>query len=155
MSTPKWSELFDFDDSRVNGAITRAALAIAEAFRFAYGEPLVGRTRMVFIDRHQNVVYKLPFNYDGIAANEQEAAAFQRQEAGEPGYIPIAPCQICFDDDIALVAERSSNSGIPILRTTYLRPVNVPASDLPAWTQSVDCAQVGLDENGELLAFDP
>lgn len=150
-----WHKLFDFDDIAANGAITNAAVAIAEALSGEYGQPLVGRTRMVFVDRVQGVVYKLPLNYEGISANQLEAQSSLRQrESAESAYVPIAPCELLLDKDIDLVADRSSDSGIPILKMEYLQSVEIPISEMPTWVQSVDCAQVGIDQHGDLLAFD-
>lgn len=109
-----------------------AWVALARDYQARYGDPLVGRHRMVFLDGE--VVHKLPRSFDGMAANERECR-------WDNQWLPIAPCSMHVE----------MPSGIGVLRMERVEPVG---GDLPEWTMSVDCQQVGRTGDGRLVAYD-
>jgi len=114
-----------------------ASVAAALATQYPYE---VGRTRMVFHVSETEVV-KVPRTDEGMFASSGEAN--WSEEYGKTGFIPVADCRIEFIDEL------------PVLR---MEKVSMPARDawrtFPGWTGSVDCAQVGYDSEGALVAFD-
>jgi hypothetical protein len=113
-------------------------------YRKKYGEPEVGRTRAVF-DRGDGYVVKVPINGEGFSANDREV---RTSEAEDP-YTPVADC---YHDTVY----DASPKGVSILVMEKLTFEGVPRSykDLPDWVGAVDCAQVGYNKKGELVAFD-
>jgi len=99
-----------------------------------YGEPIVGRTRAVFI--RDDEVIKIPFCLEGLLGNWDEA------NHTDPG-IPLARCRLESEDDCkVLIMERVE----PLLRSD--------GEQLPEWTDWVDGQQVGYTLDGRLVAFD-
>jgi hypothetical protein len=99
----------------------------------------VGRTRVVF--HRVSDVIKVPITEEGLHGSSWEAEWSERQ--GKTGYIPIADAGIEYIDDL------------PVLRME--RVAMIPGNEwknLPNWTGSVDCIQVGYTAAGELVAFD-
>lgn len=101
-----------------------------------FGEPLVGTKRATYVDRENSRVFKVPLNMAGIDANYAE-------DGHTDDFIPLAPCRI-----LDLEAE------FPVLEMEWVEPVIGPRSELPDWTDWVDCAQVGLTTDGRLVAYD-
>jgi hypothetical protein len=94
------------------------------------------RTRKVY-DRGDGHVVKIPLNDEGFIANATEAN-------WDSDYIPLAPCHF----------EWPTTGGDAIL--VMEKVVRFPArgEQLPDWTMSVDCAQVGYLADGRLVAYD-
>jgi hypothetical protein len=110
-----------------------AALIVSYAAR--YGEPILGRTRAIF-DRGDGYVVKIPRDEEGNLANWFEA------HYDDPD-VPLARCALEMDGDNA------------VLVMEWVEPVRGPArAELPAWTDWVDCRQVGRTADGRLVAFD-
>lgn len=108
-----------------------------------YGVAQVGRTRAVF-DRGDGYMIKVPLNGEGFMANRSESLT---SESGDP-FIPIAKCWQ--EDDNSIPGE-----GINVLVMEKVTPIgNVSYKDLPNWVGFVDCAQVGYDQSGKLVAYD-
>ena len=100
----------------------------------------VGRTRIVFHVTASEVV-KVPRTEEGMLASSGEAHWSEKN--GKTGYIPVADTRIDFIDDV------------PVLRMEKIRhPTKAERRAFPDWTGSVDCAQVGYDRHGVLVAFD-
>lgn len=100
--------------------------------------PLIAesRTRAVY-DRGDGYVVKVALNDEGFIANAAEAN-------WDSDYTPLAPCWFEWPDadgDAVLVMEKV---------------VRFPSrgEQLPDWTMSVDCAQVGYLTDGRLVAYD-
>jgi hypothetical protein len=106
-----------------------------------YGNPLgIGRNRVTFA-HSPGWVIKVPINDWGLLDNESEAETFQcfgRTNA----FIKYAQCRIEFDQE-----------GIPLLLMERLA-VDIPLAGLPEWCDFVDCQQVGIGHDGQLLAYD-
>lgn len=100
-----------------------------------YGPALCGRSRAVFIDLADDVVYKVPRNPDGVIDNSYEA------RHTDPG-IPLAECEIVQIDDL------------PVLKMEHVNPYHGPMDELPEWTNWVDGGQVGYTKDGRLVAYD-
>ena len=98
-----------------------------------------GGRRIAF--RLPRCVAKLPLGMEGVFANNHERRAFHQTLRGE-AYRPVAACRV-----------RTNADGIPILLMRIVDPVT-SSLGLPDWTLSVDCAQVGLDRRGRLVAYD-
>ena len=108
-----------------------------------YGVAQVGRTRAVF-DRGDGYMIKVPLNGEGFMANWSESLT---SESGDP-FIPIAKCWQ--EDDNSIPGE-----GINVLVMEKVTPIgNISYKDLPDWVGYVDCAQVGHDKSGKLVAYD-
>lgn len=98
-----------------------------------------GRSRIVFSYGNNHVV-KVPISNDGFMDSGREA----RTSAMEDSFIPIADCHfIPWDEDFeVLLMERVT----PIMGLGY--------SQLPDWVGYVDCAQVGYNSRGAMVAYD-
>lgn len=105
-------------------------------YRARYGEPLLGTKRATYVDRTNRRVFKVPLNMAGIDANYAE-------DGHTDDFIPIAACRI-----LDIEAE------FPVLEMEWVEPLVVPRSELPDWTDWVDCAQVGHTADGRLVAYD-
>ena len=113
-------------------------LAIAEELAAEY-EWSAGNDRIVFLAGES--VVKLPLRADGMTANGGEAMLSEK--TGKTGYIPVADCAIIHID------------GLPVLLMEAVQPVvGMSFANLPDWVGSVDCAQVGYDKAGQLVAYD-
>lgn len=94
------------------------------------------RTRKVY-DRGDGYVVKVALNDEGLIANMREAN-------WDSDYIPLAPCHFDWPDpcrDAVLIMEKIARF------PDY-------GEQLPEWTMSVDCAQVGYLADGTLVAYD-
>lgn len=102
-----------------------------------------GTTRACF-ESSDNTVIKVPINWEGQDASNLEVEFWKiYSEEPEISEIPVAECQII----------RVPGSDIPLLE---MEKVRLPDPDevLPRWTNRVDCAQVGYNAKGELVAYD-
>lgn len=97
-----------------------------------------GGTRATYFMR--GVVVKVPLNAYGVEANYHEADWSACH--GKGGYIPIAEAFI------------ETWGGLDVLIMEQVKPVSLPYSQMPDWVMSVDCAQVGYDADGVLVAYD-
>lgn len=101
-----------------------------------------GRHRVVFFDRKNNEVIKIPISDSGIAANFQELD-YQ-------------------DDNLAITnldEKLSIKYHIPIIRMEYVKPISMEDLEekegkIPGWVYSIDSAQVGYTKDGRLVAYD-
>lgn len=108
---------------------------VINKFSTAHGEPIGrGRTRLVF-DRGDGYVLKVPLNWEGITDSYNES-----EWSSE--YIPVAKCHI------------EELGEVPVLVMEKVSIVQRDFKELPDWTMSVDCQQVGLNSKGQLVAFD-
>lgn len=102
-----------------------------------YGEPEYGRTRFAFIDDEKEIVYKIPRNYEGEIVNYRELAH------DDPS-IPLAKCKIS-----NLI---SKDKGIIIEMEKVIIPEKI--NNKPEWAAWVDSSQIGLNKQGEYVAYD-
>lgn len=107
--------------------------SLALDYQARYGDPLVGRHRMTFLDGER--VHKLPRSFDGMIANAREANWKSTE-------MPIAACSLHVE----------MPSGINVLRMERVQPC--VGQTLPDWTMSIDCQQVGYTADGRLVAYD-
>lgn len=107
-----------------------------------YGKPWVGRTRAVF-DRGDGYVIKVPINGEGYFSNSREVNGYQMEDP----YIPVAECW--HQDDYSITPK-----GVPTLIMEKVEHCKLDYRDMPDWVGSVDCAQVGYNKKGELVAYD-
>lgn len=102
-----------------------------------------GRHREVWRLPSGNVL-KMPRGLDGKWANEREAKSWiDRDEIHERDLWKLARCRLI--------------PGTSILVMEYIRryyDCGLEYHDLPKWAQHIDCAQVGYNRKGELVAFD-
>lgn len=118
-------------------------LRYIRAYTEKYGIPEVGRTRAVF-DRGDGHVIKVPLNGEGFMANRSEALT----SASDDTFIPVAKCW---------QEERTEFPGdtVSVLVMEKVTPIGkINYKELPDWVGYVDCAQVGHDRHGNLVAYD-
>jgi hypothetical protein len=109
-------------------------------YRAKYKHVGTGRHREVFQISPTHVV-KVPTCDWGMDSNYMEESRFKR--CGRNGYIPYATCSLEHDRDI------------PLLTMEYVEHHHEPWAELPEWTLSVDCGQVGHSAiDGKLVAYD-
>lgn len=97
-----------------------------------------GGTRAVFQINETHVV-KLPTNEKGLDGNLREAAIYARK--GRNGDIPYAACEVFHVNDI------------PLLKMELVNP-RLPKGSRPPWADFVDCGQVGVALDGQIVAYD-
>lgn len=117
----------------------------AELLESLSGVPAeVGRTRHVLM--YEDRVVKVALDEEGCDANDFEAS--YSEEHGKTGYIPIA--------DARLESWRTpSGRPVAVLVMERVTPYfGASYSEMPDWVGYVDCAQVGHDSEGRLVAFD-
>lgn len=95
-----------------------------------YGEPSVGRNRAVFISKF--CVLKVPINDNGIADNDWEGS-MRSPTTAKGRWLQINGLICCMQERLT---------------------IHTGDGELPEWTNSVDCCQVGYDAKGNLKAFD-
>lgn len=103
----------------------------------------VGRTRHVLM--YEDMVVKVALDEEGCDANDFEAS--YSEEHGKDGYIPIADSRI-------EVWNTPSGRQVAVLVMERVTPHHAAYSEMPEWVGSVDCAQVGHDREGRLVAYD-
>lgn len=105
-----------------------------QELREVYGEPATGRHRATFVG--QDYVLKVPRNSAGIADNTYEASVEHER--------------------LAWAFTLSDADGFPLL--VMEKVVQAPVGwlpEMPRWTWSIDCGQVGYSKRtGRLVAFD-
>lgn len=97
-----------------------------------------GRNRIVFL-KDENWVIKCPLNDDGISDNTYEEKMFLSY-GKDKDIIPYAECRVTYVNDI------------PLLEMERVHPIS--PEELPEWAAWVDCAQVGKNNKGEIVAYD-
>lgn len=102
-----------------------------------------GRNRVAMISPDHRIVIKIPLNDMGILDNSRERRAFVLN-IQKNGYVEMASCRIFIPD---------KEAGVPMLAMQYVKPIRY-SSDLPRWVDCVDCAQVGYNRRGRLVAYD-
>lgn len=122
----------DYEDR--DDPLTAAWHALANEYQARFGNPYYGMYRMTF-DGGDGFVYKVPRNWSGVGANENEAAW------NDSSY-PVAACEIILE----------MPSGIPVLKMEKVEPAT--EIELPEWTMISDCQQVGYNAKGELVIYD-
>lgn len=103
----------------------------------------VGRTRHVLM--YEDRVVKVALDEEGCDANDFEAS--YSEQYGKDGYIPIA-------DSKLETWTTPSGREVMVLVMERVTPFHAPYSEMPDWVMSVDCAQVGHDREGRLVAYD-
>lgn len=120
-------------------------LKLIDNYTRKYGEPMIGRTRAVF-DRGDGYMLKVPLNGEGMMANSSEIMTYEANDS----FIPVAECRIETD-----YSGSSDGIGVMVMEKVDIEPVqNMSYNDLPDWVGYVDCAQVGYDKKGRLVAYD-
>lgn len=105
-----------------------------------YGTPLVARTRVVFLDKDNNQVIKIPLTSEGEMSNYREA---KYSSSTEETYIKVASCSMVKDGEVEVLH----------MEHVVIEP-NPYGENMPDWVKSVDCGQVGYNSKGELVAYD-
>lgn len=104
----------------------------------------VGRTRHVLM--YEDRVVKVALDEEGCDANDFEAS--YSEEHGKDGFIPIADSRI-------EVWNAPSGRPVAVLVMERVTPYfSASYSEMPDWVGYVDCAQVGHDREGRLVAYD-
>lgn len=106
-------------------------------------ERIDGRNRVAMISPDRRIVFKLPLNNSGMLDNYRERRAFVLN-IRKKGYVEMAACRIIIPD---------GDAGVPMLAMQYVEPIRY-SNDLPKWVDCVDCAQVGYNRQGRLVAYD-
>lgn len=100
-----------------------------------------GKTRVVFAGESGQDVIKVPYAMQSTFANHQELTPSAWLGGAEY-------CAKTWKDD-----EYTRRFGILIIRMERLR-LPERGVELPGWTMAVDCAQVGYNSRGTLVAYD-
>lgn len=128
-----WQIKFDENDAK----LAKLARITLDEYRERLGEPIIGRTRVVFVDEEQGLVFKVATCREGLEANYKEAA-------WESDEYPIASCRLI----------PGSEKSWPVLEMEMVKPAIGERSTLPAWTGWFDSAQVGYTKQGQLVLYD-
>jgi hypothetical protein len=106
-----------------------------------FGAPIgEGCERTVFASRNRATVIKMPRNFSGDAANGRELCP--DNWLGDKNRYARA-----WEDK-----QLTEQTGLLIIRMEWVRPVI--RGKLPKWADAVDCAQVGYNAAGRLVAYD-
>ncbi|QDJ96217.1 hypothetical protein Xoosp13_30 [Xanthomonas phage Xoo-sp13] len=102
-----------------------------------------GRNRVVLL--MGPYVIKFPISWDGHADNDWEGSISNAKE-DEPDYNP---------DNVQYARTRLAYfEKTPILFMEQVKSTDEPYEVLPDWVGYVDCAQVGYNRKGKLVAYD-
>lgn len=123
------------------------ARGLNTVLRKQYGMYKHGRSRKVYIDRKNNVVYKLPITSSNHKHNIQEYhnfLAYQNKESS----IPVASCELYYTSD-----------HVPVIVMEYVTDIyrqDKTYANLPAWAKNgtLDSYQVGYNQRGDIVAYD-
>jgi hypothetical protein len=85
-------------------------------------------------------VVKAAIRDSGLYANAREANLYERY--GKEGGIPYAECRLV------------EFAGVDVLVMEWVEHDFRPLLKQPSWVMRVDCAQVGFDREGNLVAYD-
>lgn len=118
---------------------------IERRFRRRYGKP-IGRGRWRVTFRDGDTVLKVPVSEGGCFANLAEIGTWDNRHE---------PRARTWQDE-----DWTERTGVPISRAEYVedwfewRKRTGSTDRLPAWTDFVDCHQVGYTSTGRLVAYD-
>lgn len=106
-----------------------------------YSEWYAGTSRITYIDRVRNVVYKVPLTLRGEEGNHSDAQMYELQLKGfgRKKKNPIAPCRMVND---------------VVLEMELLEPLDEDSDQIPSSFTPSDGYQVGRRKSGELVFFD-
>lgn len=107
-------------------------------------EAEAGSKRIALIAPHRRTVIKIPRCDRGIADNHREVRAFRLHQQGRSD-VPIASCRLFYADPLV---------GLPLLMMRYVSQADLDPKDLPPWSYTVDCFQIGFDRLNRLVAYD-
>jgi len=99
----------------------------------------IGRNRAVYTTSSGKYVMKVPVTSEGFTDNQRESRIYKSYpnsiyaRAHLHHILPV---------------------GIPVLFMEHIQPTIKTLNELPSWVMSIDGAQVGLDQNGNLKAYD-
>ena len=109
------------------------------AYDYYEGSPrIVSRTRVVYI--FEDHVIKVPLTDEGEFSNGLEVNTSKLQ------HLPIAKSEF--------ITINHNGKEIEVMKMEKVQPVNADYKRMPDWVYRVDCGQVGLTRNGELVAYD-
>jgi hypothetical protein len=97
-----------------------------------------GNTRIVYLSKSKQFVFKVPKDDYGLSDNYGEAREY-RKRTGPFEHNQLARCMI-------------THSGILVME--LVEPVKDNKVFLPLWVDFVDCQQVGYNRAGALVAYD-
>lgn len=101
-----------------------------------------GRNRKVY-DMGNGLVVKVPLNAPGMEDNLAESEIYKSTRDDPEGYlIRYAECN------------HFNYKDIPLVIMEKVEPIKGYHPELPDWTDYVDCAQVGYNKEGKLVAYD-
>jgi hypothetical protein len=139
------SELNFNEFGKYEDEITQHVAKVIDNFETKGYKLVTGRNRAILIDPNKRHVIKVPINGMGIRDNEYEYDMFKKYKSGRE-IIPVATCKIFYADKTV---------GIPLLMMDYVKVINgYTLKDAPNWVSWIDCAQVGYDRKGNLVAYD-
>lgn len=100
-------------------------------------------------------VWKIPRNSlfrSGSDQNELEADLYARRKKGEKVDVPVAECYLLNDGVLKMRRVKT----IYDLRKDPDAPdaVDWQSADVPEWMWNIDARQVGIDNHGEIVAYD-
>jgi len=121
---------WDGDDLAVKNDIER----ILTQLQLKYPIVGIGRNRVVFRDK--DWIFKVPCNTNGILDNENESSVFSFYRKNH--LIKYARCKMC---------------GPYVLVMEYV-DIDISLDEMPDWSMSIDCQQVGRDRQGHIVAYD-
>ena len=99
----------------------------------------MGTNRVTYLSQSGKYVYKVPLNGWGWQANRREAELWSKHvKGGSFFHGKLARCKL-------------APSGILVMELVKTR---VHEEDLPEWATYIDCAQVGYNHQGQLVAYD-
>jgi hypothetical protein len=100
----------------------------------------VGRSRAVFLGPNKLFVVKIPINEEGELANCREERLYKKEKNRPDSH--WARCRLY--------------PGTMILIMEYVESIHdIPGEKkLPKWVFNIDCAQVGFNKKGKLVAYD-
>lgn len=99
-----------------------------------------GFSRHVFLSRSGKNVVKVPANYKGVEDNHREARLWSRWKRGpDTNGIRYAKCRIVPGTDVLIMELVEETTG----------------DNRPRWADYVDSGQVGRNQRGEIVAYDP
>lgn len=121
------------------------ARGLNTVLRKQFGMYKHGRSRKVYIDKKNNLVYKLPITSNNNRYNIEERMNYLAY-LHDNTKIPVATCELFYTSD-----------NVPVLIMEYVTDyikVHKTYTDLPAWARFIDTYQVGYTSDGRLVAYD-
>lgn len=108
-----------------------------------------GRARIGFLSPNGKWVVKLAKDLDGDADNRKEYDRWKHREGSD--WVPLARCKVVNEHVLVMECVITTFDPLGEVHLSHKESLKINRC---AWKDYIDCAQVGVNRKGEVVAYD-